>query len=792
METKHLLVIISVLLVIFNLISSSAKDFNLTEFKEKLPELLGANNAGTEFWITFNPTSEWIPENDIMIYISSAFETKVTVEITGKGYIRTQTTIPNDIIEFTLTSALGQCYRINLWENSEPDQVYRGYGVHISTQKPIIVYGVLRYGYNSESFLALPVTSLGKEYIVSSWKSNPGTNIDILPCHTAVVSPYDNNIVNFLLGGSPDSETAGGQLQGETRNYTLQKGDVLLISSAGDHSDLSGSRILSTKPVSVVSSNFCAYVPENTNYCNFLIEMELPTYSWEKNYLYTPIYGRLKNSFIKIFSNEPNTIVYRDGVPLDTLTAGGGIENAGWTMLRADTGTPRPIVFSADKPIYVEQYNCGQLDDNIESYTFMMVLPPYEQFQKEITFNLPGVQGNGYNFEFNYMNIVFKVTNDGKYPDDLEIAIARNGKFIWEKMSNNDPKVGLPFSTQINGKTYYYKTIRLPGYGVYKLRANDPFGAYAYGFSSWQSYGHPASVALWDLTKNDSIAPQPKCSMDCDGTINDGEVEDLPNDTNNRSNLYLIIFQPDSSFNYDFTFDEFIPRESGSVKWNANVIDKKKDAKLVISFIDGSGNDTTIVVNYESNFLNIKPDVEFGKLKIVDTVIKEVMGYNEQSHPILIDSLILKYKDQGFEISYQGTPLILDVGAAVKIELRFIATKLGEFTDSLGNNPCSNLSFYSAKVHAIVDTVNSVEEVFSNHLTLSPNPAEDFIILNGMNSSDFAVKIYDIWGTKIFEEKYFSTDDEIRIPTKEFPNGFYFVQVINNRETLKRKFCVVR
>ncbi|TAL67745.1 MAG: hypothetical protein EPN82_13305, partial [Bacteroidetes bacterium] len=672
MKTKISLFLLSALLILTNCIYTKAKDFNLKEFKEKLPELLSSSNSGLDFWITFNPNWETTEGLKLKIYISSQFTTNVTIEVPSKGYNRQQKTVPNDIVEFTLTPPLGQCYRKTDRQAPEPDAVYDRNGVHVYSDAPIICYGVSRAPYTSDSYLALPVSSLGREYVVASWPDISDNDIQYLPCYTGIVSPYDNNTVSFTMGGTDSSKTEGGQLPGKTRTYTLYKGDVLLISSAGHLSDLSGSRISSSKPVSVISSNFCAYVPENVGYCDFMMEAELPTYSWGKIYLYTPISGRLNNSIIRLFTKEAGTIIYRDGIQLAKLDSASGLKNVGWLNIRADEGAPRPIVFSSDKPIYIEQYNCGQDDDKVVSDPFMMVLTSYEQFQKEITFNTPGIRG-GFGFARNYLNIVHSGTESDNLPDDLMFAKVVNGQFVWQQLDSLNLKTE-KFSIPVNGKTYYNTTMLLPGDGVYKIRANAPLGVYSYGFSSYDSYGHPANVLLRDLSKNDSIAPEPSWILDCDGTIKFGYVEDMPRN-NDRSNLSQIVFQHDKSENYNFSYYDFITGENAFTNWYASVIDAKKDARLVVTFSDRRGNDTTIEVDYESNYLNIKPDVDFGKLKIGDTVIKEVSGYNEQSHPISIDSLILKYNDKGFELLNQNFPLILDEGSSIMFRLRFIATK---------------------------------------------------------------------------------------------------------------------
>jgi hypothetical protein len=80
-----------------------------------------------------------------------------------------------------------------------------------------------------------------------------------------------------------------------------------------------------------------------------------------------------------------------------------------------------------------------------------------------------------------------------------------------------------------NGLKYGMKRITLPGDGVYRIRAKQPFAAYSYGYSDYDSYGFPAtSVALGDLTKMDTMPPIPAYKVLCDGSAQgiDGKLPD--------------------------------------------------------------------------------------------------------------------------------------------------------------------------------------------------------------------------------------------------------------------------
>ena len=72
-------------------------EFDVDELRKNLPKLLGANNHGREFYITFHPCWEELGEsNDLRIYVSSGVATNVTMEIEGKSI--KEFYIPEDLI----------------------------------------------------------------------------------------------------------------------------------------------------------------------------------------------------------------------------------------------------------------------------------------------------------------------------------------------------------------------------------------------------------------------------------------------------------------------------------------------------------------------------------------------------------------------------------------------------------------------------------------------------------------------------------------------------------------------
>jgi hypothetical protein len=181
----------------------------------------------------------------------------------------------------------------------------------------------------------------------------------------------------------------------------------------------------------------------------------------------------------------------------------------------------------------------------------------------------------------------------------------------------------------------------------------------------------------------------------------DAVVEDWPQN-NTRSNLDSIILDLKLSFNYDFSYKDFVPGEDFSTTWKASVHDLKKDARLVVRFTDKAGNDTTIEIDFYSWNLIIRPNLDFKLIAKGDTVYKDIWVINASSqHPEMLDSLRLKFKNQGFDITGIDLPQIIPPLDSLKFQIRFIATQDGQFSDSVGcGNPC--WMFYTSQVKAKV------------------------------------------------------------------------------------------
>ncbi|MBK9247008.1 MAG: choice-of-anchor D domain-containing protein [Ignavibacteria bacterium] len=658
--------------------------------------LKAPSNAGTDFYFSFPPCYEEEStgnQNSIRVFVASSVRQAITVEVIGKQFEMIKEVLPNDVVEFVIPADVAQPFTKRGSVKAPPEKVYVGSAVHVYSQSPVIVYGVTRYNYTSDGFLALPVSALGTEYIVAAWPQYTAVGAYQLVAETTISAAYDSTDVMFTMGGNSASTTSGGLKPGQTDTFRLNRGDVLCFASDGDIQDISGSTIRSNYPVGVVSGNQCANVPGGVPWCDYISEMELPTYTWGKEYHVTPFFGRKKMPYIRIFAKEKNTTVYRDGQQWLVIPKNSGKQDDGYIERRADDGIPRAMVISANKPIYVVVYNTGQADDNVTSDPFQMVLTPLEQYQKEIVFCTPGSKSSNNNFKSHYVNLIYRLSDNNTIPSDLEFATVVDGVFEWKLLSSVFGTLpGMLFAVPVNGNTYACKQLTLPGDGIYRIRATSPIAGYGYGFSNYDSYGFPIGAAVDAIGIPDSGKPiVSNWVQDCDGSIKNATVQDFPNEANNRSNLGLISLTSDiNNTNYKFSYGTNTPYIAGQsvfTDWSLHVIDKSKNARAVVRFADRRGNDTTIVVEYKVSLpaVELGSGLGFGILRPGQTATKTVTLRNTGATPLNITRLELKNKNQGFALDpVVPLPFVLAPGASKNMIVTFSGSVSAMYWDSIG------------------------------------------------------------------------------------------------------------
>jgi len=303
---------------------------------KKLPSYLNSTNAGTEFYISVPPAyaTFLLPTDGWSLYIASGTKTQVTIENEAAGTKRQFQTKPNDCIRVVLSGNEAQAYvNADGGPTGHPaEQIYTGAGLRITSKAPIVVYLSVKIAYTSDALLAIPTSGWGREYVVNTYQAHnwsmPGLNLASM---CTIMAAYDQTRVFFTMVGNGITQTMGGMKIGQTKQFLMNKGDVVAIASSMIvGSTLAGSRIVASKPVGVISGVQCADVPSDRPWCDHILEMELPVNTWGTTYHMTRNFNRQAGPFFQLFAKEPNTNIYVNGANIAYLGTKSQTSVADW------------------------------------------------------------------------------------------------------------------------------------------------------------------------------------------------------------------------------------------------------------------------------------------------------------------------------------------------------------------------------------------------------------------------------------------------------------------------------
>jgi len=640
---------------------------------KSFPVPFGPTSTGRDFWVAFpanwdEPTSA---KYYIRLYITSKVKTQVRVWA-GKKIHKILTTKPYDVVMVDMTPVEAQIFTRRDTDPIPNDQIYKKAAVHIEADDPIVVYGINRTSYTSDGMLLMPTNGLGREYIVASYAAVTGVTQE-LPSQFMITAPYNETEVTVRQPmASPNHP------EGSTVSFTLDSGDVYSAMSVGYNGDMTGARITASKPVAVTAGQNCAYIPNQLEFCccDHIEEQMLPVESWGKVYHGIPFATRKNGDIWRVFASQPNTQIKLNGLPFATLTQVGGKRGEGWAEYRSNG--QEIVEWTADKPIYVAQYNTSSHYDNVASDPFYLVLTPLEQYQTGLNFSTPSND-----FPRNFINIVA----DSATFQEIEIASGPTG--TWEKLRAY-PGAGTlrAFASRIGGRKYVGMAIDIKP-GNYRLRGPGPFAGYVYGFSDYDSYGYPLSAAVANHSTNDNAAPEVSSRQRSSPIATNVVVTDIPGDPSIRTNISTIELDPDSSYNYRLAVNHFEPGVSPVVSYTLTVADKSKAGRAIVYISDGAGNMTADTVEHVPFDVELASSLlEYGPMAVGDEQTRTVTIRNTGSSVVTVQQAVLQKGNAGFTVlSPEGGFILGPAGSdssSIEAEVKFTATSEGIAQDSLG------------------------------------------------------------------------------------------------------------
>ncbi len=423
------------------------------------------DSKGTDFWLAF-PTNGVTGQLTLFI----AGDTATTGTVTGPGMAPTN---------FSVAPGTVTVVNIPIIAELNTSDTVESKGIHVTAQAEVTVYGLNRAVFSSDAYLGLPTDILGTDYIVLGY-SGSGPEL-------AIVGTVDGTIATITLSASVGSRAAGVPF-----NINLNQGQTYQLRGSAD---LSGTIITSDKPIAVFGGNSCTNIPPGFAFCDHIVEQLPPTQTWGKSFVTVPLATRNNGDTFRFLASTNGTNITVNGTVVTPVPL-----NRGQFHERIINGS---AVITSDQPILVAQYSngcafdsaCGSADGD----PFMMLIPPFEQFLGQYTVSTPDdANDTTPQFPANFINVVA--------PNAAVGAITLDGTAI--------PTANF---TAIGSSGFSGAQVSL-SQGSHNLSGPLPFGAFIYGFGSFDSYGYPGGLSLAPIARVTSVALTPATATNPIGT----------------------------------------------------------------------------------------------------------------------------------------------------------------------------------------------------------------------------------------------------------------------------------
>ncbi|MCB9858779.1 MAG: hypothetical protein H6818_24125 [Phycisphaerales bacterium] len=261
----------------------------------------------------------------------------------------------------------------------------------------------------TDGSLAYPVDALGQEYIAitnnTSEETQDANGVSEDRPQFVVVATRDATHLMItptadIVNGAGGAYAAGGEFP-----VTLERGEGFLAQAVvpqfvnAPTPDLTGSIIVSDKPVFVINGNNCATVPSTAFPCDTIFETAHPVTAWGSEYIAANLPERDGTdwpSIYRIVAARDNTVILQDGVDIGTIDRGEFIEQ--------DVTGDHVFSSQGGEPIFVVQFMRstnlpeGVVSDRGDPATLNLL--PVEQFAMSYEFSTAVDLNNGPSVQF--------------------------------------------------------------------------------------------------------------------------------------------------------------------------------------------------------------------------------------------------------------------------------------------------------------------------------------------------------------------------------------------------------
>ncbi|XP_039369926.1 adhesion G protein-coupled receptor E3-like [Mauremys reevesii] len=323
--------------------------------------------------------------------------------------------------------------------------------VLVKADKDISVVSVSNKHVSPETTVLYPVSSLGNEHYIVTPSAQ---SLDSYP-EFSVMTYEDCNSVEVHVKG---------KLHYLTQVYsTGTKLEIKLRAFQGIQlqgiADLSGTRIVSEKPVAVLVGQVCFC---NNTKCNHVFEQLLPVCSWGTTYIIPPLPWQKVDETVYITASQNTTVLYQLGEQQETVTLAGG------SVLQRPVKPWIPVSISANVGIQVVFYSVGAAVPN-SSHAFLMNVPDVASYCRMYSINA----------QEDFENFALMVANTSETG-----AIILDNQPLRDVVWNRVPGTEFVWGMRPLGPAMSSHAVEHP---------SSPFALLSVGTATMDSYGIPGS-----------------------------------------------------------------------------------------------------------------------------------------------------------------------------------------------------------------------------------------------------------------------------------------------------------
>ena len=349
-------------------------------------------------------------------------------------------------------------------------------GIYLKTSSDsVTVIGHNQHdGTTADTYLVLPIIKLSVTMYV--YFGITGLRVNHRRQNVVLIVGTEDNTAMKLIVTQSVTVSVGSAttnlIPGNEYSFVINRLQTVFFES---QEDLSGTKIVTDKPVSVHSGHECGNIPLNVGACDHLIEQIPPTAFWGKVHYVAPLSSRRSYS-IKIVAAHDSTSI--DVYCNNSLKSSYAVDEGKYIDIILSLQEYCAII--SNKEVLVVQFGHGRGDDGYDGDPMVMLSPPTIQYNYNFKFStmLNTIRPN----YKHYVNVI--VLAQYYQPDEIYL--------ITEGVSTSlNTQTWVP--VKVNNSIVAYVTHVNISEGVAEVTHSNKAAlmtTVVYGFADYEGYGH--------------------------------------------------------------------------------------------------------------------------------------------------------------------------------------------------------------------------------------------------------------------------------------------------------------